>query len=89
MALYLSERLTCNSYYTLDKLIFQFLYIFFRPLFFCQSEEKFVKCSHERKEDSFSDSQIFHIDDSSKSSQRILLAFGLLLLFFHRTSFTK
>ena len=87
MALYLSERLTCNSYYTLDKLIFSVIYILSSALFL-SIRRKFVKCSHERKEDSFSDIQIFHIDESSKSSQRILLAFGLLL-FFHRTSFTK
>ena len=54
------------------------MYMFFGPSFFFQPEEKFVKCS---------DSQIFHFYESSKSSQRILLAFGLL--FFHRTSFTK
>ena len=41
------------------------------------------------KEDKFSDSQIFHTDDSSRSRQYMLPAFGLSLSFFHRTSFTK
>ena len=41
---------------------------------------KFVKCSHKRKKDKFSNSQISHFDESSKSSQSILLAFRLLLL---------
>ena len=45
--------------------------------------------SQEREKGKFSDSQIFHFDESSKYSERILLAFRLLLLFFHRTSFTK
>ena len=52
-------------------------YIYFlSALFFKQSEENFVKCSHDREEGKFSDSQIFHFDERSKSSQRILLAFG-------------
>ena len=55
----------------------------------CQLEENVVKSSHKRKEDKFSDSQIFHFDESSKSMQRILLAFGLLLLFSHRTRFIQ
>ena len=61
-----------------------------RP-FFAQSEENFVKCSHDREEGKFkfSYSQIFHFDESSKSNQRILLAFGSLLLFLYRKSFTK
>ena len=62
------------------------MYIFLSALF-SQSEEKFVKCSHEREEGKFSDSQIFHFYKNSKYSQRILLAFGFLLLFFHRSSY--
>ena len=89
VALYLSERLNNNLYYTLEHLIFQFVYIFFCLSFFCQSEEKFVKYNRNRK-DKFSDSQIFLFDEGSKSSQGILLTFGLsLLLLFHRTSFAK
>ena len=69
---------------------FHFGYIFFCPPFFCQSEEKFVTCSRDREEGKYPDSQLFHFDESPKSIQRILLlAFGLSLLFFHRTSFTK
>ena len=89
VAPYLSERLNNNLWYKLEKLIFSVrIYIFLSALF-CQSEEKFVKCSHEREKGKFSDSQIFHFYESLKSSRRILLAFGFLLLFFHRTSFTK
>ena len=63
MALYLSERLNNNLYYTLEKSVFSYRnYISFCPPFFCQSEEKFVKCRHEREEGKFSDSQIFHFD---------------------------
>ena len=54
--------------------------MFFCSSFFCQSEETFAKGSRDRVEGKFSASQIFHFDESSKSSQRILLAFGLLLL---------
>ena len=90
VALYLSEQLNNNLYYTLEKLIFLFIYIFFVRPFFGQSGENFVKCSRDREEGKFSDNQIFHFDERSNSSQRILLAFGLLLLlFFHRTSFRK
>ena len=87
VALYLLEQL--NNNFILEKLIFLFIYIFTVRPFFAQSEENFVKCSHDREEGKFSDSQIFHFDESSKSSQRVLLAFGSLLLFFHCTSFTK
>ena len=93
VVLYLSEQLN-NLYYTLEKLIFSvciyiyiYIYISFVRPFFSQSEEKFVKCSHEREEGKFSDSQISLFFFNSKSSQRILLVFGFL--FFHRTSFTK
>ena len=34
VALYLSERLNCNLYYTLEKLIFQSVYIFFVHTYF-------------------------------------------------------
>ena len=81
MALYLSERLNNYLYYTQEKLIFSVrIYIFFCSSFFCQSEETFAKGSRDRVEGKFSASQIFYFDESSKSSQRILLAFGLLLL---------
>ena len=80
-AIYLSERLNSNLYFTLEKSIFSLVYISFCPPFFCQSEEKFVKCSHEREEGKFSDSQIFLFYKIYKSSQRMLLAFGFLLLF--------
>ena len=79
-AIYLSERLNSNLYFTLEKSIFSLVYISFCPPFFCQSEEKFVKCSHEREEGKFSDSQIFLFYKIYKSSQRMLLAFGFLLL---------
>ena len=68
VALYLSERLNNNLYFTLEKLIFSVpIYIFLSALF-CQSEEKFVKSSHEREEAKFSHSQIFHFYKNSKSS---------------------
>ena len=67
--LYLSEQLNNDLYYTLEKLIFLFIYIFFVRAFFGQSEENFVKCSHDKKEGKFSDSQIFHFDESSKSGK--------------------
>ena len=87
--LYQWEQLNNDLYYTLEKFFFFVrIYVFLSALF-SQSEENFLKCSHDKEEGKFSDSQIFHFDESSKSSQRILLAFGLLLLFFYRTSFTK
>ena len=89
MALYLLERLNNNLYYTLEKFFFLVSIYLFLSALFCQSEETLVKRSHEREEGKFSDSQIFHFYENSNSSQRILLAFGFLLLFFHRTNFTK
>ena len=84
MALFLSERLNDNLYYTLEKLIFSVRLYIFLSARFCQSGEKIVKCSHEREE-----GQFFHFYESLKSSQRILLAFGFFLLCFHRISFAK
>ena len=61
VAFHLSKRLNNNLYYTLEKLIFSArTYKSFCPSLFSQSEEKFAKCSHEREEDKFCDSQIFH-----------------------------
>ena len=85
VVLFLSEQLSNNIYYTLEKLMFQlvyiYIYIFLSALFLSVRRE--IGQMHE-----FSDGQIFHFDDSSKFSQPILLAFGLLLFFPH-TSFTK
>ena len=81
MALYLSERLNNNLYFTLEKLIFSVCIYIFCPPFFCQSEEKFIKCRNEREVGKFSDSQIFRFYTNSKSSQRILLAFGFIIIF--------
>ena len=90
VAFYLSEQLNNNFIlYTREINFSAHIYIFCPPFFSTQSEENFVKRSHDREEGKFSDSPIFHFDERSKSSQRILLAFGSLLLFFHRTSFTK
>ena len=60
VAFFLLERLNNNFYYTLEKLIIPVRIYIFCPPFFCQLEENFVKCSHERKEGKFSDSQIFY-----------------------------
>ena len=46
VVLFLSEQLSNNIYYTLEKLMFQLVYIFFCLPFSCQSEEKFVKCTN-------------------------------------------
>ena len=90
VATYLSERLNNDLHYTLEKLIFSVRIYIFWSVLFCQSEEEFVKCSHEREKGKFSSSsQIFPFHESVKSSRRILLAFGFLLLFFHCTSFTN
>ena len=65
VVLYLSERLYNIILYTREINFFSsYIYIFFSSLF-CQSVEKFVKCSHER-EDRFYDSQSFHFYESSK-----------------------
>ena len=79
VALYLLERLNDNLYYTLEKLIYWVcIYIVFPAVFF----QNFVKCSHEREEGKFSDSQIFHFYENSNCSQCMLLAFEFLLFFF-------
>ena len=84
VALYLLERLNDNLYYTLEKLIYWVcIYIVFPAVFF----QNFVKCSHEREEGKFSDSQIFHFYENSNCSQCMLLAFEFLLFFFHCTNF--
>ena len=82
MALYLLELLNYNVISCTREINFAVHIYIFCPPFFWRSQEKFVKCSHKRKEDKFSDSQIFHFEESSKSSQYILLAFGLLSLLF-------
>ena len=90
MALYLSELLNYNVISCTREINFAVHIYIFCPPFFWRSQEKFVKCSHKRKEDKFSDSQIFHFEESSKSSQYILLAFGLLsLLFLQHTTLHK
>ena len=81
--------ITLILYYTLAKLIFSArTYIFFCPPFSFSQKENSSNATT-REEEEFSDSQIFHFYESSKSSQRILLAFRFLLLFFVCTSFTK
>ena len=82
LAFYLSEWLNYNLYYTREKLILQFVYILFCPPSFCQKRK-----SNTATREKFCDSQVFHFDESSNSSQRKLLAFGLF--FFHRMSSTK
>ena len=90
VALYLSEQLNNNFIlYTREINFSVHIYIFCPPFFFHTVRRNFVKRSHDKEEGKFSDSPIFHFDERSKSSQRILLVFGSLLLFFHRTSFTK
>ena len=52
VVLFLSEQLSNNTYYTLEKLMFQlvyiyiYIYIYFCLPFSCQSEEKLVKCTN-------------------------------------------
>ena len=90
VALYLSEQLNNNFIlYTREINFSVHIYIFCPPFFLTQSEENFVKCSHDREEGKFSDSQIFHFDERSKSSQRILLAFGISIIIFPSYEFHK
>ena len=65
MAGYLLERLNCNLYYTLGKLIFSsHINIFSQITREIRQMQPLVN--------------FFHFDESSKSSQRKLLAFALL-----------
>ena len=63
VALYLSERLNYSLYYTLEKLIFQFVYIFLSTLFL-PVRRKIRQMQPPEKKDKFSESQIFHFDES-------------------------
>ena len=86
---YLSERLNYNLYYTLGKLILQFgCYIYFLSALFSAVRREIGQVQSQEKEYKFPNSKTFHFFESSRSSQRILLALGLLL-FFHCRSFTQ
>ena len=63
VALCLSERLNYSLYYTLEKLIFQFVYIFLSTLFL-PVRRKIHQMQPPEKKDKFSESQIFHFDES-------------------------
>ena len=67
-------------YHTLEKLILQFIYIIFVCLFLEVRREIRQMQPQEKRRHKFSDIQIFHFEESSKASQHILPACGLLLL---------
>ena len=70
------------------KLILKFGYVFFFVRPFLPVRRKTRQTQSQEKEDKLFHSQIFHFDESLKSRQRILIMFGLLLLFY-RMSFTN
>ena len=87
VALYLSEQLNNNFIlYTREIDFSVHIYIFCPPFFLTQSEEISLNAATIEKKANYLIAKFFHFDERSKSGQRILLAFGSLLLFFHRTS---
>ena len=89
VAFYLLEQLNNNFIlYTREINFSVHIYIFCPPFFFPHSQKK-VSLNAATIEKKANSLIVFHFDERSKSSQRILLAFGSLLSFFHRTSFTK